>query len=630
MAVETLNEYLSDLILFDIETDGLYDTVTKIHCGVTCEVATGVRRRWTPQEVPQMLLYLNNKKVAGHNIIRYDIPVIKKLNPWFSVKSAVDTYVWACLEFPDPWDPISMPPKLHRKQSLEAWGHRLKVYKGDYGKQQGAWDVYTEDMLNYCDQDVVVNLSLLKKCITRDTSPMALDLEMRFAEIISRQERFGVCFNVEKALQLESKLKQKQIELLLTLREYFEPIRKLDSVLIPKRDNKTLGYKKGVPVEKYVIEEFNPNSNAQIVERLKTKYGWEPSEFTDKGNPRMDEEVLSDIDQTKIPEVGLLIEFKLVSKRLSQLSEGEQAWIAKVKPDGKIYGAVNTCGAATRRCTHFGPNLAQVPGNKAPYGEECRELFSPPEGYVQVGCDAKQLELRTLAHYFYPYDNGVYATAAISGDKSLKTDIHWMNAIALGLLSMYHDGLLHGISKEDAVRDAGKTVFYADVYGAGTEKEGRIVTKSWDKQENTRMGKLLKENLNRGLPALPKLREDITRVINSKGYLLDFDRMKFKIRSPHSALNELNQRAGAIIMKRALVILDGQLQNTLKLKPGVDYEFMLNIHDEWQIAVNPNVVSPDVVGEFARKAITLAGEFYGLKCPLDGDYHVGKNWKETH
>jgi DNA polymerase I-like protein with 3'-5' exonuclease and polymerase domains len=82
-------------------------------------------------------------------------------------------------------------------------------------------------------------------------------------------------------------------------------------------------------------------------------------------------------------------------------------------------------------------------------------------------------------------------------------------------------------------------------------------------------------------------------------------------------------------MKRALVICDDMLQKQYGLQPGgIDYEFVANVHDEFQIEVKDKWA--ELVGKVARESIQKAGEYYGLRCPLDGDYAIGNNWNETH
>ena len=80
-------------------------------------------------------------------------------------------------------------------------------------------------------------------------------------------------------------------------------------------------------------------------------------------------------------------------------------------------------------------------------------------------------------------------------------------------------------------------------------------------------------------------------------------------------------------MKKALVILDANLSYIYQ--PGVDYEIVANVHDEWQVLVAPTA-DPELIGQLAVDAITAAGQHFRLRCPLSGEYKIGKNWKETH
>ncbi len=341
--------------------------------------------------------------------------------------------------------------------------------------------------------------------------------------------------------------------------------------------------------------EFNPGSRHHIAKVLKERYNWKPKEFTDAGQPKVDETVLSALPY---PEIKPLIEYLTVNKRLGQLSDGKKSWLRYVTPEGRIHGYVNTNGAITGRMTHSKPNLAQVPAVRAPYGKECRELFLPTKNYLQIGADASGLELRCLAHYMAKWDNGEYANVILTGD------IHSMNQKAAGLPS----------------RDNAKTFIYAFLYGAGDEKIGAIVSKG------SKEGRRLKKQFLNKTPAIKKLKEKVEEIVKERGYLKGLDGRQLKIRSAHSALNTLLQSAGAIIMKKALVILDENLQKNYTA--GIDYEFIANIHDEFQIEALPQYA--DTIGKEAVKAIKEAGKYFKFRCPLDGEYKIGKNWAECH
>jgi DNA polymerase I len=267
---------------------------------------------------------------------------------------------------------------------------------------------------------------------------------MQVACILVRQEQHGVCFDVKAAEKLAVQLADELQALKDQLQQYFPPWQRLVKRAISKVNNQKLGRVKGQEYEVWETIEFNPNSNPHIVKCLKDKYGWEPTVFTDKGNPQLDDEILADLDNLgSMPEVSLIRKYKTASKILGYVSAGANSWLNHVK-NGRIHGNVQGCGAGTRRMTHNSPNLGQVPSVRAYLGKECRALFSPPLGYLMVGIDADQLELRTLSHFLFPYDGGEYAHAAIHGSKENKDDIHWRNAKAIGV-----------------DRDSGKTVFYA-------------------------------------------------------------------------------------------------------------------------------------------------------------------------
>ena len=80
-------------------------------------------------------------------------------------------------------------------------------------------------------------------------------------------------------------------------------------------------------------------------------------------------------------------------------------------------------------------------------------------------------------------------------------------------------------------------------------------------------------------------------------------------------------------MKAALVIADWLLQAE-GLVPGVDYEVVLSIHDEYQVEAVPE--KAQLVGEALASAIAAAGHFFNFRCPLAGEFKIGANWSETH
>jgi len=249
--------------------------------------------------------------------------------------------------------------------------------------------------------------------------------------------------------------------------------------------------------------------------------------------------------------------------------------------------------------SHSKPNMAQVPRAGNPYGAECRALFCVPEGRALVGVDASGLELRCLAHYMARYDGGAYAQIILDGD------IHSLTQQAAGL----------------PTRDTAKTFIYAFLYGAGNARLGAIVGKG------PHVGSKLRKQFLAELPALDKLINDVQATAKKRGWLRGLDGRRLHIRSQHAALNTLLQSAGALVMKQALVMADDRLQTEFGT-PGVDYEFVANIHDEFQIEVS--AANAAFVGEISVEAIRQAGEYFKFRCPLDGAFKVGKTRADTH
>jgi len=228
---------------------------------------------------------------------------------------------------------------------------------------------------------------------------------------------------------------------------------------------------------------------------------------------------------------------------------------------------------------------------------ECRECWTVEAGNVLVGCDASGLELRMLAHYMKDEE---YVKTVTEGSSKEGTDVHTQNQKAAGLQT----------------RDQAKTFIYAFLYGAGPAKIGSIVG------GNAKAGQKLIDSFLANTPALQRLRNTVSRYA-SKGFVPGLDGRKIWVRSEHAALNSLLQGAGAIVMKKALVLFyDKTKANKWPVK------LVANVHDEFQLEV-PKIYAT-IVGEAAKQSIVEAGLHFKLRCPLDGEYKIGNNWRETH
>ncbi len=586
-------------LVFDLEANGLYYDASVIHCLVAKDLDTGDLHKFGPDKVEQGLkLLMQAELIIGHNVIAYDIPLASKLYTWFAVprERVVDTLVLSRLIFTNLSDRdyqsrAQMEGKLIGSHSLRAWGMRLGILKDDY---QGGFESFSEEMLAYNVQDVVVTERLYEKLSKHEAlSEKASVLEHEVAHIVAQQERHGFVFDVKAAEELTARLQIRRGELEQKLQDTFQPWEEVVGEFIPKVNNKARGYVKGVPILKTKTVVFNPGSRHHIANRLKAFHNWVPKEFTPDGRAKVDEAVL---EKLPYPEAKLLTEYLMVQKRLGMLAEGTNAWLKMVKEDGRIHGEVITNGAVTGRATHRNPNVAQTPAVGAPYGKECRSLFSTPHGRLLVGVDVSGLELRMLAHYMAHYDGGRYGKEVVDGD------VHTANQKAAGL----------------ETRNQAKTFIYAFLYGAGPEKIGSVVGKG------AKHGKLLKERFLQKTPALAQLIGAVQQAAN-RGYLLGLDGRRLHIRSSHAALNTLLQSAGALVCKQWMVEVDRML--TLE-QWSHKVQQVAWVHDECQFECDP-----DIAEEFGKKCvecITKAGDFFDILIPLTGEYKIGKNWAETH
>ena len=613
-------------LFFDIETNALEDftnlsDLETVHCLSVYDPMTPKMVTFAGDSIHRGLTALAEAdRIVGHNVIKFDIPALKKLYGFSPpLVKVVDTLVMSRCIFSDlrneDFGRNNFDPKLVGSHSLKAWGHRMnKATKLTYGEEDGAFDNYNDEMRKYCERDCIVTQLLYDYLIKQEPSKQMIAIEHWFAFIISQQERHGFSFDLDKADRLTAKLTSIRAELKDELQQmvapkveemkspagwevdgYSAPTKvKLKLVLKEAGLKQTLANKAVKMGNKKKTTLFNPGSRQQIAKAL-SDLGYDLPKEPDATTPKVDEGVLKKIDH---PIAQKLLDYLLVQKRLGQLAEGEQAWL-KLAKKGRIHGAVNTNGAVTGRCTHSNPNVAQVPACRVPYGEECRGLFGAGSGKKLVGCDASGLELRMLAHYLAFYDGGEYGKIVTEGD------IHTANQQAAGL----------------ETRDQAKTFIYAFLYGAGDAKIGDIVGGT------ARDGQMLKREFLSNLPALKRLQQDIQRKVEHGGTLMGLDGRVLRIRSSHAALNMLLQSAGAVCMKVALIQLFHALGKH-RWQHGREYAFVANIHDEFQAEVVPD--KAEAFGQLAVQAIQVAGKELKLNVQLDGEYKVGDSWAETH
>lgn len=675
-------------LCWDVETDGLLDEVTKLHCIGVIDVDTMEESLYSDLLVMHsdgsnadgMERLMNADLLIGHNLIKYDHPVLKKLTGKSLPKDKIfDTLVATRLVYSNIKDIDNKKGYslgyLFGSHSLAAWGIRLGgQQKMDYHpvsdpkqpvydptvknpKRDPRWQgsTYTQLMGDYCMQDVRVNTALFHD-IEKEVSYLgyheAMLMEHQAAWVLAKQERNGFKFDERKAQSLLAKLSSRREIIYAQLVDTFDGWYISEGLVTPSR---TLNYKnpmtpsrvEGAKFTKVKWVNFNPSSRLHIIRVLKAR-GWQPLEFTPSKEAKVNETILTKLE---FPEAKLMSEWFLLQKRLGQLSDGKQAWLTAVHSDGYIRGSINPNGAVTGRATHSYPNIAQVPSCSATYGAECRELFTVPDGWSLFGSDASGLELRCLAEALAEYDDGKYIDIVLNGD------IHTTN--------MHNAGL--------KTRSESKTFIYAFLYGCGAELTGEQV--GWTQDEyigwkaegrhtklisrlnaqrdrreppeprinvkevtvamrkslcNIMKGEQVQKKFMKGLPALKKLIDGCKASHSKGGFIRGLDGRKIYTRSQHAALNTKLQGMGASICK-AWVIEGERLAIKAGYKHGLDGDFMQCawVHDEVQIACRTHEIA-EHFGVLYQQAMRNVQERFNFKCRLDTDFNIGKNWKETH
>lgn len=710
------------VVIADIETNGLKDTVTTVHCLSLRIIENGVKSpvyRYLNHEMDDALAVLSSADVVVfHNGIDFDLIVLEMLYPDWQLPETVkveDTLVLARVVFSNIKD--SDFRKYEKGEldggniglhTLEAWGQRTGTMKGDYkkimeaeAKEKGltedadisryVWGEYNPRMGDYCDQDIEVTTHLWEMIRGQRLSPLAQRLEQRIHHIMCLQEEFGFQFDAEKAVELREEVSVEHERLTA------EAISHFGTWIAPKKlwkgiprpefgedatrkhwgevecPTKTLNYKQ-VPVDVWFengevktsgpmpkairtegaafcpvkIVDFNPNSRPQIIDRLTKIHQWEPTEFTEKKNPKVDDDVLRNLAQF-VPICETLAELFFLSKLLGQLDTGKNAWLAMVKDDGRIHGRVNVGGTVTGRGSHSRPNIAQIPkvlvvsvrtkegdynpkvldkngepypwvfkadgtekaktilfGRAGKFGFECRSLFTAPPGWWLMGCDLSGVELRCLAARLSEFDGGEYVKEVLNGDP------HTKNMLAFELNS----------------RDTAKTCLYAIMYGGGDEKIGSIVCDPSSSVGHMKSrGKQLKSNLQRGIPAFGHLMKKIAKDAK-RGYMDGLDGRRLFVRSSHAALNVQLQSDGALLAKLWVVYFYDLMEEAGYIH-GVDWGMCAWVHDEIQAACRTEEIAIHAQ-ELCEQAAVMAGEFFDYKSPIAAQAQRGRTWADTH
>lgn len=589
----------------DIEADNLLAGATQIWC--VCVINLVTKEEGTFYEADTFRAFLDDHPDAvyvGHNVISYDNEVLKKL--WgIDLERLVDTFLLAAI----------YDPNIQGGHSLGVWGERLRCPKGEYSD----FSRLTPEMVDYCRQDTrlcgLLFHRLSEKMRQMGFTEEAIEREHLAWDIIQNtQKKNGFPFNTAAAEKLLAELRGLEEERRAEIYKLWPPeLQEIQTFAkaYKKDGSPTANFLRHKEQYPKIVEnedgsytawdyvEFNLGSPKQRIEKL-LELGWEPSRYTEKGSPQIDEEELLTFGkETEIREIELLAEWLVINSRANNIT----TWLKAAEKTGRIHGSLFLAG--TLRYRHSQPNTANIPrvkkgdddeplfGEAGTWTYESRALWYSGDNpdYRVVGVDAKGIQLRILAHHL----NTPAFTEAI-----LSEDPHEANRQSMGLPS----------------RDLAKTLIYALLMGAGDKKIADTA------QVPLKKAKEYKEVFQSKIP-VKSLINRLQRELTKTGRIRLIDRSPIRVPSDHMVIPYLLQGDESRFMKEAMIRTNRDIvEKNLRAFKVAD------IHDEHQYVVHKDDVG--VFTEAVLRAFSEAGEALGFKIPMEGDVNVGMNWAETH
>ncbi len=617
----------------DIETDGLLPDVTKVWCAVVKDMSDGQDYRFVLDDdlnnVRKFCSFLSSFQcIRGHNIIAFDLPVLRKLYGWEYHGTIEDTLLMSRLQRPDR----RTPPHCKRAgpHSVAAWGYRLGRRKVEHED----WTVFTRDMLHRCEEDVEIQCLIYEALMEEGKGEgweEAHKLNHKLFTLLEKQANYG--FLVDRHLmdkginQLTNWIERidraclpylpviRQIEETKKGEDYSfvrKPFKKDGKVsaAVLRWDNQTGIYTNVVgPFSRVSFRRVDLNKIKETKEFL-LDLGWKPEQwnYDSQGNrtsPKLNKE---DSFHGITNGLGKLVVKRVQCRQRHSIISG---WKENIRDDGRI-SALVTGLAATGRARHKG--IVNVPHPDHFFGRTMRSMFIAKDGWLLVGTDSVGNQTRQLA--------------ARMGDREFtravldpKKDVHTETQIRCSLSSRY----------------IAKTFFYGLIFGSGDAKAGRIVGGGPEE------GKRLKAQVFKEIPALKECIERLTndwrktakKYYNKKyrrmeykdGYIRGLDGRTIQVDSEHKVLVYTLQSDEAIQMSAAYCIFH-KWMDRCGYKWGVDYGTVLWMHDEYQVECKRGIATH--VGELAEESIAWAGRYYNIACPHEGNSKIGRSWAITH
>lgn len=665
--------------VFDIETDGLLDKVSKVHClsyQIFDNNKRGVKGSITGyNEIKNFLAVQEN--IVGHNIIKYDIPVLEKLLGIQFQQKMIDTLAISYYLYP-----------YRKKHGLEIWGEELGIEKPKITDWE---NLSIEDYIFRCESDVEINSRLFLKMFDYLLNIYGnLSSVLNFTtylgykmDCLKEQEQIGITLNiplVNKHIDDLTPIFEEKTRILASVMppETAKIIKQRPKVMfkqdgtLSKHGESWIQYLKDNNLSEDTTEhreECNPGSDVQLKNWL-FSLGWQPATFKiskSKGNKG-----------AKIPQVSLpfgqgicqsVKDLYTVEPLLQELEGyfkikhriGVFKSYLKNEVDGKVFATAHGF-TNTLRLTHSEP-VVNLPKPGVYYGKEVREVLTiPNEEYIMIGSDVSGLEDNTKQHYIFFHDPDYVTQMRVPG-----FDPHVDIGVLAGLISKEEEELFKRVEamndeekkslteEEESsyksikkVRGIAKSANFAATYGAGGPKiaetakipveEGHKMHKIYWKR-NWAVKKIAEDCFVKQVTHIDNMRtKRDTGFVDEKGnpileivYTEIVKNQKW-LYNPLSGfwlfLKEEKDRFSTLNQNTGVFVFDSWVYQVRKRLKPLGIGLCLQYHDEILLYFKKEYRQQ--VEEILRESMKIVNENLNLNIDINISIDVGNNYAECH